>query len=374
MINRKKVTNSMARDLVLADGTVFTGEALGADIEHIGELVFNTGMSGYQETLTDQSYNGQIIVFTYPLIGNAGINRDDFETITPTVQGVVVREAATVTGNWRSEMTLDEYLKEVGVPGIQGVDTRALTKKIRTAGTMKAMLVDHADSAALARLQTTQLSTNQVSTSATPMPFPVPGTGKKVVVVDFGFKQSILRELTKRDCNVIVVPPTTSAAQIAHLDPDGVMLSNGPGDPKSVDYALPMIREIEQKMPLFGICLGHQLFALANGADTFKMKFGHRGFNHPVREIATGRIDFTSQNHGYAVSPDSIDQTRLLITHEEINDHTVEGLRHKEYAAFSVQFHPDANPGPHDANHLFDDFMDMMTTFQQQRKEVATHA
>ncbi|KRL08431.1 carbamoyl phosphate synthase small subunit [Schleiferilactobacillus perolens] len=364
----------MERDLVLADGTIFHGEAIGANVRTLGELVFNTGMSGYQETLTDQSYNGQIIVFTYPLIGNAGINRDDYETIQPTVKGVVVRETANVTGNWRAEMTLSEYLQEVGVPGITGVDTRALTKKLRTVGTMKAMLVDHATEESVNEIKHTVLPTNQVLTSATKTPFPVPGTGRKVVVVDFGFKQSILRELTKRQCNVIVVPPKTTASEIKHLDPDGVLLSNGPGNPKDVGYALPMIQAVQGKIPLFGICLGHQLFALANGADTFKMKFGHRGFNHPVREIATGRIDFTSQNHGYAVDPASINRDQLMITHEEINDHTVEGLRHREYPAFSVQFHPDANPGPHDADHLFDDFMDMMSTFKQQGKGVTAHA
>ncbi|MCX2454892.1 carbamoyl phosphate synthase small subunit [Lacticaseibacillus nasuensis] len=362
----------MKRYLILEDGTVYPGEGFGAETVTTGEIVFNTGMSGYQETITDQSYNGQIIAFTYPLIGNAGINRDDYESITPTAKGVVVREAATVTGNWRAQMTLDEFLKRKHIPGIMGIDTRALTRRLRTAGTMKASIVDAADAHAFDQLKALVLPKNQVQQVATTQAYPAPGTGRNVVVIDFGLKHSILRELAKRSCNLTIMPPTTTAEEILALHPDGVMLTNGPGDPKDVPEALTMIRGVEGEIPLFGICLGHQLFALANGADTFKMKFGHRGFNHPVREIATGRIDFTSQNHGYAVDPAGIDPATLLVTHEEINDHTVEGLRHRLYPAFSVQFHPDAAPGPHDAAHLFDEFMEMMDAFN--RGKDTTHA
>ena len=359
----------MKRYLILADGSVFAGEAFGAATQTTGEVVFNTGMSGYQETITDQSYSGQIITFTYPLIGNAGINSDDFESLNPTANGVIVRDTARVVGNWRSAMSLDKFLKQKGIPGIKGIDTRRLTRIIREAGTMAGSIVDSPDEAAFVALRATQTPTDLVQQVATRTAYPVPGTGRRVVVVDFGLKHSILRELAKRNCNVTVVPPDTTAASIRFLHPQGVLLSNGPGDPRDMAAALPMIRDIEQDIPLFGICLGHQLFALANGAATFKMKYGHRGFNHPVREIATGRISFTSQNHGYAVDPDSLNDRELKITHEEINDQTVEGLKHLRYPAFSVQFHPDAAPGPHDATQVFDDFMQLMDSWHSREKE-----
>jgi len=358
----------MKRYLVLADGTIYPGTAFGATKATVGELVFNTGMSGYQESITDQSYNGEILMFTYPLIGNYGINRDDHESIVPTCKGVVVHELARRASNWRSEMSLDDYLKQTGIPGITDIDTRAVTKHIRTKGALKATLVDEVKADTVSQLQATVLNTAVVAESSTINAYPNPSTGPNVVVVDFGLKHSILRELAKRQCNVTVLPYNATAGQIMALNPDGVMLTNGPGDPKAIPAALTMIRTVEQHVPLFGICLGHQLFALANGADTFKMKFGHRGFNHPVREIATGRIDFTSQNHGYAVDRDSLAQTDLLITHEEINDGTVEGIRHRQYPAFSVQYHPDAAPGPHDADHIFDEFIDLMAAHQVARK------
>lgn len=352
----------MERLLILEDGTVFKGKAFGANNNVFVEIVFTTSMTGYQETITDQSFNGQIITFTYPMVGNYGVNRDDYESIAPTCKGVVVKEHARVASNWRSQMTLDEFLKRKGIPGISGVDTRALTRKIRQVGTMKASIVDVGDSFehAFDQLKATVLATNQVQQVSTSKPYPSPGTGKNVAVIDFGLKHSILRELSKRNCNLTVLPYNTDAKTILSLAPDGVMLTNGPGDPKDVPEAIEMIREIQGKIPIFGICLGHQLFALANGADTYKMKFGHRGLNHPVREIATGRIDFTSQNHGYAVDEKTVDPDQLLITHVEVNDGTVEGIRHRHYPAFSVQFHPDAAPGPHDALHLFDEFMEMM--------------
>lgn len=358
----------MKRYLVLADGTVYPGTGFGAPTAMVGELVFNTGMSGYQESITDQSYNGEILMFTYPLIGNYGINRDDHESITPTCKGVVVHEVARRASNWRSEMSLDDYLKQNNIPGITDIDTRAVTKHIREQGAMKATIVDEVLPDTVDRLRVTELGKAVVAESSTTNAYPNPSTGPNVVVVDFGLKHSILRELAKRHCNLTVLPYNTTASEIMALNPDGVMLTNGPGDPKDVPSALPMIREVEKHIPLFGICLGHQLFALANGADTFKMKFGHRGFNHPVREVATGRIDFTSQNHGYAVSKESLRQTDLMMTHEEINDGTVEGLRHRDYAAFSVQYHPDAAPGPHDADHIFDEFIDLMAAHQVARK------
>ncbi|WP_374286016.1 carbamoyl phosphate synthase small subunit [Lactococcus sp.] len=354
------------RLLILEDGTVFEGEAIGANNEVTGELVFNTGMSGYQESITDQSYNGQILMFTYPLIGNYGVNRDDFESIRPTCKAVVVHEAARRPSNWRSQMSLDEFLKSKNIPGISGLDTRALTKIVREHGTMKASLVSADDERdhQLSQLTATVLPINQVKTSSTMTPYPSPNMGRKIVVVDFGLKHSILRELSKRQCDVTVVPFDTTAEEILSMHPDGVMLTNGPGDPTDVPEALLMIQGILGKVPIFGICLGHQLLSLACGATTYKMKFGHRGFNHAVREIATGRIDFTSQNHGYAVSRENLPAS-LMITHEEINDHSVEGIRHRSHPAFSVQFHPDAAPGPHDASYLFDDFIDLMDSFNK---------
>lgn len=360
----------MKRLLILEDGTVYEGEAFGADLNVSGEVVFTTSMTGYQETITDQSFNGQIITFTYPLVGNYGVNRDDYESIAPTCKGVVVKEHARHASNWRNQMTLDEFLKRKDIPGISGIDTRALTRKIRSFGTMKASLVDAGDefSHVYDQLKATVLPTNQVEQVSTTKPYPSPGTGRNVVVIDFGLKHSILRELSKRQCNLTVMPYNTPAETILDLHPDGVMLTNGPGNPKDVPEAIEMIQKIQGKVPIFGICLGHQLFSLANGADTYKMKFGHRGLNHPVREIATGRIDFTSQNHGYAVDEKTIDNTQLMVTHVEVNDGTVEGIRHRHYPAFTVQFHPDAAPGPHDAVHLFDEFMEMMDAWKEQKK------
>lgn len=357
----------MKKMLVLEDGSVFVGEGFGYDGDTVGEVVFTTGMSGYQESITDPSYHGQIITFTYPLIGNVGINRDDFESIDPSCKGIVVKEFARIPSNWRSTMNLDAFLKQKGIVGLAGIDTRMLTRKLRDKGVIKACIVngDRSVDKVLSELRQTQLPTNNVQQVSTQKAYPNPGLKRRVVVVDFGLKHSILRELSKRDCDCIIVPYDTSAKAILDQHPDGVLLTNGPRDPKDVQVAIQTVQAIMGKVPLFGICLGHQLFALANHADTYKLKFGHRGLNHPVREIATGRIDFTSQNHGYAVDPKSIDRNILMITHIEINDNTIEGIRHRHMPAFSVQFHPDATPGPHDGNHLFDEFMEMMDAFKE---------
>lgn len=357
---------SKKRYLVLENGATFTGTAFGADVDCSGELVFNTGMSGYFESITDQSYNGEILLFTYPLIGNYGVDLADSQSLAPTTAGVVVHELARKASNWRNQISLADYLKQHDIPGISGIDTREVTKQLREVGTMRAVLVD--DLALATELLNQPGKQNLIMSSSTKTAYQNPGDGKRIVLVDFGLKGSILNELSKRHCDVTVVPATTNAQEILNLHPDGVMLSNGPGDPMDASFALPMITEIEQHVPLFGICMGHQLFALANGAQTFKMKFGHRGFNHPVREIATNRVDFTAQNHGYAVDANSVDAADLMVTHQEINDQTVEGLRHKKYPAFSVQFHPDAAPGPHDASHLFDDFLDSIESFNRQQE------
>lgn len=349
------------RWLVLENGRVFEGQAFGAGGEVIGELVFNTGMSGYQESITDQSYNGQILTFTYPLIGNYGVNRDDYESIHPTCNGVVVYEWAKRPNNWRCQLMIDEFLRAKGIPGISEIDTRALTKMIRQYGTLKAVITSDPEVVKTFPKQSQEidLAKDGVRQVSTKTAYSAPGSGLRVVLVDFGLKHSILRELAARNCHVTVVPYDTTAQEIIDLAPDGVMLSNGPGNPEDVPSALDMIRRVQEKFPVFGICMGHQLFCEANGAKTYKMKFGHRGFNHAVRSFTKDTIDFTSQNHGYAVSREDFPEC-LEITHEEINDHTIEGVRHKWLPAFSVQFHPDAAPGPHDANHLFDDFIELM--------------
>lgn len=360
----------MKRYLVLEDGNVFAGEAFGADRETIGEVVFTTGMTGYQEAITDQSYANQILVFTNPLIGNYGVNLDDYESLEPQIKGVICSQLARHPSSWRMQDTLPHFLKQNHIPGMQGIDTRELVKKIRHHGTLRGTITDNIDDldGIVAHLKEVNPTAGIIPKVSTKSAYPNPGNKRNIVVIDFGIKHSILRELAQRDCNVIVLPCDTTAEQILNLHPDGVLLSNGPGDPAEMTGAVQMVAEIEKHLPVFGICMGHQIFALANGAKTYKMKFGHRGFNHPVRNIATGKIEFTSQNHGYAVDAASVDKSRLMITHKEVNDGTVEGLRHKQYPAFSVQFHPDAAPGPHDAIALFDDFISMVDQYKKERE------
>ncbi|WP_377889309.1 carbamoyl phosphate synthase small subunit [Alkalihalobacillus sp. R86527] len=353
----------MKRQLILEDGSIFIGKAFGSDLEKSGEVVFNTGMTGYQEILSDPSYCAQIVTLTYPLIGNYGINRDDFESINPSVHGLIVKEATKAPSYWRNEMTIDELLRIKGIPGLEGIDTRKLTKLIRANGTLKGKLcnMEVDTNKIIENLRDTPLKRNQVEQVSIKAPYASPGRGYRIVLVDFGMKHGILRELTKRKCDVVVVPSHTSAEEIVRLNPDGIMLSNGPGDPKDVPEAIDMIKGVLGKIPLFGICLGHQLFALACGANTEKMKFGHRGSNHPVMEISTGKVAITSQNHGYTVSEATLMNTELEITHKAINDETIEGVKHKKHAAFSVQYHPEASPGPEDSNELFDEFIAMIT-------------
>ena len=352
----------MKRLLILEDGSVYEGTAFGADHFQVGELVFNTGMSGYQEVLSDLSYCGQIVMMTYPMIGNYGINHDDFESLDPAVFGFVVRECCEQPSNFRSDYTLEEFLKMKNIPGIQGVDTRAITRKLRTSGTMRAIMADEgADVEEIVKiLKNTELMHDQVARVSTRKPFPIPNRGRRVVLMDFGAKLGIIRELSKRNCDLTVVPYDTDAQSILDLKPDGIMLSNCPGDPKDVPEAVATIRELMGKVPLFGICLGHQLISLASGANTVKLKFGHRGCNHPVINLASGKVEMTSQNHGYAVELDSLEGTDLVMTHQALNDKSVEGVRHTKYPVFSVQYHPEASPGPEDSNYLFDQFMELM--------------
>ena len=364
-----------SRMLVLEDGTVFKGIAFGSDRASQGEVVFTTGMTGYQETLSDPSFYGQIVTFTYPLIGNYGINRDDFESINPSIRGMVVRELAKQPSNFRSDMSLNEYLISMDIPGIEGIDTRKLTRIIRSKGAVRAILTEaNAEiniDEVVVQLQNTPHLTNHVREVSPKAAYPSPGRGKRVVLLDFGMKHGILRELNKRNCDVLVVPYNTPVDQILAWYPDGIMLSNGPGDPQDVTEAIETIRNLIGKVPIFGICLGHQLFALASGAKSFKLPFGHRGANHPVKDLRTGRTELTSQNHGYAIDEDSIKGTELEITHIALNDGTIEGLRHKIYPAFTVQYHPEASPGPEDSNHLFDEFIELMEVHAGKEKQHA---
>ena len=352
----------MERLLVLEDGSVYRGTAFGGDCFQIGELVFNTSMTGYQEILTDNSYCGQIVMMTYPLIGNYGINRDDNESMTPFVFGFVIKDYCQEPSNWRSKLTLDEYLKVNHIPGIYGVDTRAITKKIRNTGTMKAVManVDDDIDAIVSKLKEADFLHDQVSRVSTNRIYPMPNRGKKVVLMDFGAKLGIVRELSKRGCDLIVVPYDTPASTILNFHPDGVMLSNGPGDPEDVQVAIDTIRELIPQTVVFGICLGHQLISLACGAKTYKLKFGHRGANHPVVNLATGAVEITSQNHGFAVDIDSLKNTDLEMTHQALNDKSCEGVRHKKYPCFAVQYHPEASSGPEDSRYLFDEFIRLM--------------
>ncbi|GAA5415042.1 carbamoyl-phosphate synthase small chain [Paraliobacillus ryukyuensis] len=362
------------RQLILEDGTIFAGDAHGSLQESTGEVVFNTGMTGYQEILSDPSYCGQIVTMTYPLIGNYGVNREDFETINPSIHGLVVREMCHVPSNFRSEESLDSFLKAKQIPAISNIDTRKLTKIIRKHGTMKGILTaayaeGETPNHDVARLADVELMNDQVRRVSTIKPYVVPGRGKRIVLVDFGMKHGILRELTKRHCHVTVVPYHYTAEEILRLKPDGIMLTNGPGDPKDVPEAIAMIEQIIKGVPIFGICLGHQLLALACGADTEKMVFGHRGSNHPVKDLTTEKTYLTSQNHGYAVTLASLANTNLKLTQIALNDGSVEGIAHETYPAFSVQYHPESSPGPEDTSHLFDAFLTQIANHQSDTKE-----
>ncbi|WP_408099188.1 carbamoyl phosphate synthase small subunit [Peredibacter sp. HCB2-198] len=347
--------------LILETGEEFVGESIGHEIDgahSLGELVFNTSMTGYQEIISDPSYCDQMVVMTYPLIGNYGVNKDDFESLTPALKGLVVRECPPEGSNWRNEYSLRDLLKRFKIPGIAGLDTRELTKKIREKGVMKAVLVPESFSAAEAKpLLEKSLGNDQIARVSIKNPIHFPGEGKRIVLMDFGYKKNILRSLMRRNCDVVVVPWNATTEMIQSYRPQGILLSNGPGDPKDVPGVLPVIRDLQKMYPMFCICMGHQLFALANGADTEKLKFGHRGGNHPVKDLNLGKVFMSSQNHGYAVTVSSVEKSNLEISQININDNTVEGLRHKTLPAFSVQYHPEACPGPEDTGWLFDDFL-----------------
>lgn len=355
----------MKRKLVLENGMEFSGNGFGSDQFTVGEVVFTTGMTGYQETMSDPSFHKQIIVFTYPLIGNYGINPSDFESLNPFVGGIVVHEYAQTESHWQSQMNIDAFLKKQNIPGLCGIDTRALVKTIRSKGSMKGKFCNDNECTeeVVKKLQNTTLE-HHVPEVSTPRPYSAPAEGYRVVLIDYGMKKSILKELYRRHCDIVVVPYNTDAQSILELNPDGIMLSNGPGNPEELLDSINTIKELRGKVPMFGICLGHQLYALAHGAKTYKMLFGHRGANHPVKELATNRVHITSQNHGYVVDEDSLKNTSLEVTHRALNDGTIEGLQDKENWAFTVQYHPESSPGPHDNEYLFNRFMSMIEEFK----------
>jgi len=370
--------------LALEDGRIFEGESFGASGTEVGEICFNTSMSGYQEVLTDPSYRGQIVAMTYPLIGNYGTNATDQESTRPHVRGFVIEELSQLPSNWRAEESLDDYLKRWKVAGVQGIDTRALTRHLRTRGAMKACLTTEKMSAEEAVTKAIEgegvIGMDYVREVTTPTIFQwdptdelsrqwslatvdesprLPPIRHRIVAFDYGMKRNILRLLRQRGFGVTVVPATTTADQVLALDPDGIFLSNGPGDPEALPYAHETVRSLIGRKPIFGICLGHQVLGFAFGGGTFKLKFGHRGGNQPVKDLRSGKVAITSQNHGFAVDPESL-PPEIEITHVNLNDNTVEGMRHKTLPVFSVQYHPEAAPGPHDAEYFFEQFAELI--------------
>lgn len=371
------MTNQRPAKLALEDGTVFCGSSFGATGEVTGEVVFNTSMTGYQEILTDPSYRGQIVTMTYPQIGNYGVNDEDVESSGPQLSGFIVRENSRLASNFRSQQSLDEYLQANNVVALEGIDTRALVRQIRTEGAMKGILsTEDLDSASLVEkaVQSPGLVGRDLVKEVVPADSfqwdqqlsrwaKLPGEARPtassdchVVALDFGMKWNIPRHLVDLGLRVTVLPGTATAEEILAHDPSGLFLSNGPGDPEPVTYAIETIRELLPVLPIFGICLGHQLLSLASGAETFKLKFGHRGANQPVLNMETGRVEITSQNHGFAVDESTLPD-HLVVTHRHLNDNTVAGVRHRQYPAFSVQYHPEASAGPHDSRYLFDQFL-----------------
>ncbi len=364
------MTNGVRAVLVLEDGLVFEGRSFGRVGETTGEVVFNTALCGYQEVLTDPSYAGQIVTMTYPHIGNYGVNPEDVESARPQVAGFAVREVTAVPSSWRASGPLAGYLDQAGVVGISEIDTRALTRHIRTHGAQRGVITTRefdlerlvAKAKASRSMVGLDLAREVTCASLYRCPGEAPnGKPYHVVAYDFGMKQNILRMLAAAGCDVTVVPATTGGREVLALSPDGVFLSNGPGDPEPCAYAVEAAREImAERIPLFGICLGHQILGLACGGKTFKLKFGHRGANHPVKNLASGQVEVTSQNHGFSLDPHLFDRPEFVLTHLNLNDGTVEGFRHRDLPVISVQYHPEASPGPHDSHYLFAEFVGLM--------------
>ena len=360
----------------MEDGCIFEGRAFGAFGETVGEVVFNTSMSGYQEILTDPSYCGQIVVMTCPHIGNYGANDADEESSRPYVEGFVAREFSAIASNWRSRMSLEDYLTRHNIVSISDVDTRALVLRIRSRGAMRGVIssrnLDPQQLVATARAARGMLGCDLASSVSCGRAYacsaPAGDSAEerfKVVAYDYGIKRNILNQLMHVGCELTVVPAGTSAQDVLSLRPDGVFLSNGPGDPEPLEYAAQNIRSLMGRVPIFGICLGHQLMGLAFGGRTYKLKFGHRGGNQPVKNLLTKRVEITAQNHGFAVDPDSLNAAQIELTHINLNDQTLEGIRHRSLPAFSVQYHPEASPGPHDSHYLFEEFKNLMLEFRK---------
>lgn len=361
---RKNCMKEFNKKIVLEDGEEYYGYGFGADKEAICEIVFNTSMVGYQEIVSDPSYTYQMVVMTYPLIGNYGITDDDYETKQPTIGGMIVREYNDLPSNFRYTKTLSEYLEENNIPAIAGIDTRKLTRSIREKGSRKVIITDINTSkqTALKKLKEYEIPKDAVAKVSCKKKWYSRTANPKynIVAIDCGIKLNIVRSLNKRGCNVTVVPYNTTAKEIIDLKPDGIFLSNGPGDPEDVTEAIKLVKELKGKYPIFGICLGHQMISLAYGAKTYKLKFGHRGGNHPVRNLETDRIEITSQNHSYAVDEESLKKTDLKATHINILDNTIEGVECKKDKVFSVQYHPESAPGPQDSGYLFDKFIELL--------------
>ena len=357
------------KKIVLEDGEEYLGYGFGADKEAICEIVFNTSMVGYQEIVSDPSYTYQMVVMTYPLIGNYGITDEDYETKQPTIGGMVVREYNDLPSNFRYTKTLSEYLEENDIPAISGIDTRKLTRSIRNKGSRKVIITDITTSKedALKKLKAYDIPKDAVAKVSCKKKWYSRTANYKynVVAVDCGIKLNIVRSLNKRGCNVTIVPYNTTAKEIENLKPDGIFLSNGPGNPEDVKEVINLVKELRGKYPIFGICLGHQMISLAYGAKTYKLKFGHRGGNHPVLNLQTDKIEITSQNHSYAVDEKSLEKTDLVVTHKNILDNTIEGVECKKDKAFSVQYHPESSPGPQDSGYLFDKFIHLIEKFEK---------
>jgi carbamoyl-phosphate synthase small subunit len=376
--------------LALEDGRVFRGTSFGARAECSGEVVFNTSLTGYQEIFTDPSYAGQIVVLTNPHIGNYGTTPHDAEARRPYIEGLVTREFSPMSSNWRSTQVADEYLERYGVPVIAEIDTRAVVRHLRTHGVMRGVIASGesldvdalvAKARAIKKMEGTDLASvvstqvayewdanepkNQTGDALLTSALADGTAQMHVVAYDFGIKENILRMLTREGCRVTVVPAKTSAADVLAMEPDGVFFSNGPGDPEPLDYAVENVKALQGKAPIFGICLGHQIFGLALGGKTYKLKFGHHGGNHPIMNHQTGKVEITAQNHNFAVDPDSLDEKTVEKTHTNLNDQTLAGLRHKTDPMFSVQYHPEASPGPHDSHYLFKDFRKMMEEWKK---------